>query len=289
MQLKGIDVAKWNGNINWVQAKLEGVQFAILKVINKSRQVEDAFEKNYKDAHALNIPLGVYNYSYADTVGKATLDAQKVVSILAGRKITCRVWLDVEDVCMTKLGSNIVNIVNTYKKIIESAGYEFGIYTGLSFYNSYFKPYSNYISCPFWIARYPSKYDMWFDANPNDKYKPSILHPLWGWQYTSKGKMLGISGDIDFDIMYANVSLVTSKPLNPYKEPTTTLYKGKLLMSKNDVMWLQYELNEMGYGLVIDGKFGKNTDAALRDAQKRLKLVVDGKCGSKTITALKLV
>ena len=74
--LKGIDVAKWNGTINWTRVKYAGVDFAILKVIDKTGNTEGAFERNYAGATAHGIAVGVYNYSYATTVQKAREDAQ---------------------------------------------------------------------------------------------------------------------------------------------------------------------------------------------------------------------
>ena len=74
---------------------------------------------------------------------------------------------------------------------------------------------------------------------------------------------------------------------NPYQEPDYTLYRYRIGMKKEHVRWLQYELNELGYGLTVEGAFGKATDMVLKDAQKRLGLVVDGKCGQATRAKLK--
>lgn len=289
--LRGIDVAKWNGTINWTRVKYAGVDFAILKVIDKTGNTEGAFERNYAGATAHGIAVGVYNYSYATTVQKAREDAQRVIGALRGRKLQCKIWLDVEDNCQKKLGKTLVNIINAYKAAIEAAGYEFGVYTGLSFYNSYIKPYAAQISCQFWIARYPSTKTMQITDNPAASKKPAILHPLWGWQWTSTGSVPGITGNADMNIMYAELDSETGQAVagNPYQEPDYTLYRYRIGMKKEYVSWLQFELNELGYGLTVDGVFGKATDAALKDAQKRLGLVVDGKCGQATRAKLKSV
>lgn len=290
--MKGIDVAKWQGTISWPKVKGAGVQFAILKIIDKSGNTEGAFERNYSGATGQDIPIGVYNYSYATTVDKAQADAAKVVRALAGRKLQCKVWLDVEDVCQQGLGRRLIDIINAYKAVIETAGYEFGVYTGLSFYNSYIKPYAARMNCPFWIARYPSGSRMQLSANPAPSKKPSVQHPLWGWQYSSTGSIPGINGNVDLNIMYAAFDTENggqTAAANPYQEPTYLLYRYRPLMAKEYVCWLQYELNEMGYGLAVDGLFGKATDAALRDAQKRMGVAVDGKCGPATKSALKKV
>lgn len=288
---KGIDVAKWQGTIDWNKVRAAGVEFAIIKVIDKSGKTEGAFECNYTGATYVGLPIGVYNYSYATTVSKAQSDARKVLEALNGRQLQCKVWLDVEDSCQKGLGRQLIDIINAYKTIIEGAGYEFGVYTGLSFYNSYIRPYAALISCPFWVARYPSSQTLTINSNPATTKKPSIVHPLWGWQFSSKGSVPGIGGNVDLNIMYADIGADSGQATakNPYTEPSYTLYRYRIGMSKEYVCWLQYELNELGYGLVADGIFGKATDKALRDAQKQFGIVVDGKCGPITKIKLKTI
>ena len=202
--MKGIDVAKWNGIIDWKKVKAAGVKFAVLKAINKSNKKEDALDRNYAGATAQGLPLDVYNYLYTTTEAMAQEAAQAVVNALAGRKVG-KVWADAEDACLKNKGILLIRILNTYKSVIEAAGYEFGVYTGLSFYNSYIKPYKDYIDCDFWIARYPSTKDMTIDMDPIASKKPVICHNLWGWQHSSRGRVPGISGYVDLDICYTMV------------------------------------------------------------------------------------
>lgn len=203
--MKGIDVAKWNGNIDWNKVKAAGVEFAVLKVINKSNKTEEAFVRNYAGAAAEGFPIDVYNYLYTITETAARTAARAVVNTLAGRKVG-KVWADAEDACLKNKGIQLIRILNTYKAVIEAAGYEFGVYTGLSFYNSYIKPYKAYIDCDFWIARYPSTKDMTITMDPPASKKPAICHNLWGWQHSSRGKVPGISGYVDMDICYTKVT-----------------------------------------------------------------------------------
>lgn len=203
--VKGIDVAQWQGEIDWRSVKNSGVQFAILKVINKSNKVEKSFERNYRECKNHGIPVGVYNYSYATNVLEAVEAAKAVVKVLAKRKVAYKVWLDVEDKCQQNIGHALIDIINYYQDVIEDAGYEFGVYTGLYFYNTYIKPYASEVNCDFWIARYPTSKCMTFYDMPNSAKKPSIRHNLWGWQYSSKGIVEGIVGDVDLDICYVEV------------------------------------------------------------------------------------
>lgn len=271
--MKGIDVAKWNGTIDWNRVKADGVKFAILKVINKSRKTEDAFERNYDGAIKNGIPLDVYNYSYATDVQTAILDAKIVVDTIKGKKIEY-VWMDVEDNCQKNLGIKLINMIAAYQEVIEKAGYKFGVYTGLSFYNSYIKPYASHIKCPFWIARYNKGYtEMDFDEQPLESKKPSILHTLWGWQYTSSGKVDGINGNVDLNIKYTS-----------QKEDFPIL---RVRSNNVYVKYLQEKLNSLGYYKgKIDCVFGNQTKSAVEHFQKVNGLKVDGIVGNNTWSKL---
>ena len=94
--MKGIDVAKRNGVIDWAKVKKAGVEFAVLKVIDKSNKTEASFVRNYAGASAQGLPLDVYNYLYTTTEAAAREAAKAVVNALAGRKIG-KVWADAED------------------------------------------------------------------------------------------------------------------------------------------------------------------------------------------------
>lgn len=276
--MKGIDVAKWNGIIDWKKVKESGVEFVILKAVNKQCRKEDAFERNYNGAISQSLTVDVYNYSYALTVEKAVSDAKTVLSVIAGKKIGT-VWLDVEDKSQMNLGMTLIDIINAYKNIIESAGYKFGVYTGLSFYNSFIKPFHTFVDCPFWIARYPSKAQMDFTDMPQEDKKPSILHPLWGWQYTPTGKVNGIYGNVDLSLTYD----FAEKEENS-EETRKTIRFGD---SGSDVVYLQQRLTSRGYGVgAIDGKFGNKTLEAVKAFQAENNLTVDGIVGINTWNAL---
>lgn len=276
--MKGIDVAKWNGVIDWWKVKDSGVEFAILKAINKQCKKEDAFEGNYQCAAAQGLPVDVYNYSYALTVDKAVSDAKAVLSVINGKKIGT-VWLDIEDKSQINLGMTLIDIINAYKNEIESAGYKFGVYTGLSFYNSFIKPYHTMVDCPFWIARYPSKAQMDFADMPQEDKKPSILHTLWGWQYTSTGRVDGISGNVDLSVTYD----LAEKEEESDGDRKTIKFGDYGI----HVVYLQQRLTAKGYGVgAIDGKFGNKTLEAVKAFQAENNLTVDGIVGINTWNAL---
>ena len=94
--LKGIDVSAYNGTIDWGTVAAYGMDFAILRITEKSNVVDSSFERNYKGCIDNHIPVGVYKYSYALNVSEIQEEARKVLSTLNGRKLNLPVWLDLE-------------------------------------------------------------------------------------------------------------------------------------------------------------------------------------------------
>jgi GH25 family lysozyme M1 (1,4-beta-N-acetylmuramidase) len=285
-----IDVSAYNGVIDWKKVKAAGVEGAILKVIRRDLNPDKQFVSNWNGCEAVDMPLaGVYNYSYATTAAKARTDAQKVLSILNGRK--AKVWMDVEDACLKGKGKTLIAIINAYGDVIKAAGYEFGVYTGLSFYNSYIKPWAGYLKHGFWIARYPSTRTRTIKQLPDVKKQPAILHVLEGWQWSSAGSVPGINGKVDLNIWYGKIP--AKEPVgNPYPVPERVIYIPKIgpKMSGNDVKWIQYHLIRLGFLPAknskgksnIDGIYGKDTKNAVLAAQKHYGIKEDGIVGART-------
>lgn len=271
MAYKGIDVSSYQGNIDWSKVKWAGVQFAILKIIRRDLNPDKTFEANWKGCTDVGMPIqGVYNYSYATTVDKAKTDAQRVIEVLNGRKTF--VWLDVEDKCQQGLGQTLIDIINTYQSVIKSAGLNFGVYTGLSFYNQYITPYANQINCPFWIARYPSTKGMSIGDEPNSAKKPVIQHPLYGWQYSSAFTCSGLNNSTDASLLYVELGKGDGIENNPAPTATPTpiatpvknnAWKGneEYYLDNDDVRKWQHAMN-IGFDtneLKEDGRFGVNS------------------------------
>ncbi len=264
--LKGIDVSSYQDTIDWSKVKWAGIQFAILKIIRKDLNPDKTFEQNWKGCTDAGMPIqGVYNYSYATTADKAKTDAQKVIDTLNGRKTF--VWLDIEDKCQQNIGQTLIDIINTYQSVIKGAGLEFGVYTGLSFYNSYILPYVDQINCPFWIARYPSTKGMTIGDDPSESKKPAIQHRLYGWQYTSAFTCSGLNNSTDANILYTDLNANDGITQNP--APVTPVqtqdesWKGNTAyyLDNSNVKAWQHAMN-VGFDtneLKEDGKFGNNS------------------------------
>ena len=200
---KGIDVSDNQGAIDWGQVAASGVQFAILRSVRRSGKADYQFAANLAGCQQHGIPVAVYKYTYATTAAQAQQEARQVVGLLQSHGLTgTMVWWDVEDASLKALGeSELTDLIGIAQAEIEAAGYRFGLYTGLYVYKEAWFDF-NAFACPLWIARYPSTAQKTWADSPSDRYKPSVGRAIWGWQWTSNGRLLGISGAVDFDICY---------------------------------------------------------------------------------------
>lgn len=197
--IHGIDVAKWQGTIDWKKVKKTGVEFAILKVTQKNNTVEGAFEKNFKGCLEENIKVGCYRYVYATNAVEAKAEANAIVKVLNKRQMPVGVWLDMEDASIRKLGKQkLWEIIAEETKILRAAGYSVGIYCNKDWYDNVLSGKDLAAEFPFWIARYPSS----DDGTIKEALNPKGLKHCTAWQYSSKGKVNGIKGFVDMDVVY---------------------------------------------------------------------------------------
>ena len=187
MKIKGIDVSKHNGIIDWKKVKAGGVEFAILRIgYGGSAPVKDErFEENYKNAGANGIKVGVYLYSYADSESDLIKEYESVIKWLEGRHLDLPVYYDVEDKKMSGLSKSVLsNYVKTFCDKIENAGYWAGIYANKNWLET--KLDMNKLNrFTVWLAQWSS----------NPTYQGS-----YGlWQYTSDGSVNGINGRVDMN------------------------------------------------------------------------------------------
>lgn len=211
----GIDVAQWQGNIDWSKVKKD---FAILKVTKKDNTIEPKFLVNYKGAIANGIPVGVYRYVYAKNTTQAKAEADAIVKALLGLQITCGVWLDMEDASIKKLGKNtLTNIINVMANTIKASGLNVGIYCNRDWFLNVLDGATLSKIYPFWIARYPLRDTGVFNANSTISPKAYAK----AWQYSQKGKVNGIVGDVDMDVMFDD-ALIGALPTTSVQ--TSTYY-----------------------------------------------------------------
>lgn len=203
MEIKGIDVSSYQGKPDWAKVKKAGINFAILRIHQKNGP-DSSFEHNYKGCRTNAIAAGGYKYSYALTEAQALEEAEETLAVLAGRGLDFPVFYDLEWEKQRKLGKAAVEkIAETFLNRIKKAGYKVGIYCNVDWYqNVLTTKLKNY---DLWLARYPADDDGTVQAR---------LRPTAGigWQYSSKGKVAGISGNVDMNVFYKDYTEERKNP-----------------------------------------------------------------------------
>ena len=210
-EYKGIDVSSWQGKPDWTKVKKSGIEFAILRIHQKNGP-DTSFEHNYKGCKANAIPIGGYKYSYALTPAQALEEAEDTLSVLAGRGLDFPVFYDLEWNSQRKLGSvAIEKIAETFLNRIKKAGYKVGIYCNMDWHQKVLT--EKLRKYDLWIARYPAD----DNGTIQERLRPDIGV---GWQHSSKGKVSGISGNVDMNVFYKNYTEDKEKKVDKLKEFT---------------------------------------------------------------------
>ena len=203
---RGIDVSRYNGNIDWDSVSNSNIDFAIIRAgstnINGEILYKDSkFESNYSGAKDSGIKVGAYYYCGAYTEEGFKSNAYDFVELLDGKSFDLPVYIDLEQATkQTALGKQkLTEYALSALEIIRDAGYEAGVYANLNWYRNYIdasrireEGYS------IWMAQYPSgKYAV--DPGKYDKSSSCDI-----WQYSSLGKVNGIKNWVDVNVAYVD-------------------------------------------------------------------------------------
>lgn len=226
----GIDVSDNQGYIDWKKVKAAGVEFAILRSTRGSGSPDKQLASNIKGCLENEMPMEFYKYMYALSNSEAKKEAQRVVEVLKqygiGASEDTVIWADIEYNKQLALGKRAVwEIYDNFKEIILNSGYGFGLYMGKYAYENQFN--GALIDDKLWLARYyAGNTVMQFGALPDESKKPAVavgsMSELNGWQYTSRGRVSGINGNVDLNIRYADCGSVKVDP-EYYNTPEFTL------------------------------------------------------------------
>lgn len=196
--MKGIDVSVHNGKIDWKKVKSDGIEFAMIRAGygNVPSQKDKRFEENYSGATAAGVKVGVYWFSYAYNTKMAEEEAEVCLSILDGRTLDMPIAFDFEYDSVryaAKKGITVTSklateIAAAFTEKIRASGYDSMIYTNYDYISRYYdltKLSDSYL----WLA-------VWSDN------RPKRAHSMW--QYSAKGYVNGISGNVDMNYCYEN-------------------------------------------------------------------------------------
>lgn len=189
----GIDVSKWQGDIDFSKLKSAGVEFVIIRIgsstgINGENFIDSKFIQNIKNANSVGIPVGVYFYSYANSVDKAISDAKWIIENIKDYKVELPIAFDWEN-----WGSfntyelsffGLTNMAKGFMDTVKDAGYDAMLYSSKTYLENIWMS----VDYPVWLAHYTK----------NTNYAGDYSY----WQICSNGRVDGINGDVDIDIRY---------------------------------------------------------------------------------------
>lgn len=189
----GIDVSRWQEDVDWNRVKQEGVNYSIVRIgygwENLEKNKDAYFEANYASCVRNGIPIGVYTYSYARNVNEAIQEAKAVLHWLNGRKIDLPVFYDVEDDSQKSVDkATMTAMIDAFCTTIKNGGYNAGIYS-----------YKNWLSERIDMSQLQYKYDVWV-AQYNNECTYNGRYDIW--QYTSENYISGIKGKVDCNWFY---------------------------------------------------------------------------------------
>ena len=311
MSKKGIDVSEFQGKIDWEKVKNAGIEFAILRCgygMDFSNQDDVEYERNANECERLGIPYGVYLMSYANTVEKARSEAEHVLRLIEGRKISLGVWYDIEDNGTSGAinKETLTNIINTFCNTIKNAGHRVGVYASLNWLENKIEKTikDNY---DIWVAQYYSKCE----------YEGKYIM----WQHTSSGKVNGISTNVDMNILYEDLPVINNNDNNNSKTNNSEIVKSLQKALNKDyncgldvdgiigplttkavnnnmvrnftvgefAKWVQERLIAKGYSLNefgVDGRYGNESEKKVKEFQANCGIDVDGIVGINTVNRL---
>lgn len=192
--MKGIDVSKHNGNVNWSHVKADGVKFAIIRAGygKEISQKDPQFENNYAGCKSNGVPVGAYWYSYAMSETEARQEAAVCLQVLKGKTFEFPIYYDIEEKKQFALGkAKCSAIAKAFLETLENAGYWVGIYSSKYFLSTYFTDEirTNYAV---WVAQYNARC--------------TYCGQYGIWQKSSTGKVYGVSGNVDMNECFIDYS-----------------------------------------------------------------------------------
>ena len=193
----GIDVSKWNGEIDWDKVKNSGIDYAIIRAgyrgsVTGSIVVDPYFYTNIQGAKISNLECGVYFFTQAVNEVEAVEEASAVIQLLGDYKLDFPIYIDTEGAggngradMLDKQTRTLV--CEAFCRTIENAGYTAGVYASRNWLNNNIDT-ERLEKYQIWLAEYRSVplYQGYYNM----------------WQYTSKGNVDGIDGNVDLDISY---------------------------------------------------------------------------------------
>ena len=207
MSIKGLDVSKFQGEVDWERVKAAGYQFAMLRAGYGFSTVDEQFRRNASECSRIGLPFGAYWFCYAVSPEAAVQEADGCINTISGYQLDYPVCYDIEQASADYAAGQGVQytpglarqLVQSFCDRVESYGYFAMFYSNRNFLDTYLG------------EALAARYALWY-ARYTDTFDGTDCGM---WQYTSQGSVPGISGSVDLDLSYVDYpSVIRSAGLN---------------------------------------------------------------------------
>ncbi len=194
----GVDVSKWQGSIDWKKVSKTGIDFAMIRSSYGSYHVDETLKTNVAGCEKYNIPYGFYHYTYAKSVSEAKTEAKFFLKTIKKYSPEYPIVLDIEESFYSSMTQKqVTDIIVAFMNEIENAGYYGTVYS----YANFFTNHTN--------MNKVKKYNVWVASwGDEDKLNQHYDYQYGMWQYTDKGTLNGIQGDVDLNYAYKDFATI---------------------------------------------------------------------------------
>lgn len=203
-----VDISEFQQGINFNKMKNDGIKAVIIRAGygREASQKDSMFESHYRNAKAAGLKIGVYWYSYADSVDDAEKEARARLACIGGKALDMPVYYDMEDNFQTHLSKpTLTAIAEHFCNTVKANGYKVGVYANLNWFTNYLD-----------YNRLKNKYSIWL-AQYNDRAELDCDI----WQNSSTGRVSGYNGRLDTNVIY-NEDIFSGKSDTKVEKPTLT-------------------------------------------------------------------
>lgn len=272
MKVTAIDVSYCQTGVDYNKVKNRGIDAVIIRAGfgKETYQKDSEFETHYRNAKKAGLAVGVYWYSYAYSVAEAKQEAKVCLACIKGKTLELPVYYDLEESGQTRLGmSALTNIAIAFCDAIKSGGYRAGVYSNLNWLNNHLD-----------YERLRSKYSIWLAQWSSSPSKSCDI-----WQNADNGRINGISGNVDTDVIINN-NIIKKSSTGDEEEMikygahnTATLAFKKLLITLYNMGIIKTKVDN-------SNGFGDGTLKAVKEAQRAGNITANGVVNEKTVNVI---
>lgn len=249
MQLKGVDVSRYQGDINWAAVAADGISFAMIKALQGANAIDKMFSTNAEGAAAAGLPFGIYVYSKAKDVQGAEAEAQAALELAADYRLQYPIAFDFEAKHFLLMESSLRGeIINAFCSAIKKAGYLPMLYSNKDWLLNVI-PNECAKNWDVWLAQWR-------------KTAPDYAGAYTMWQY-GRGEVAGVSGKVDMDICFVDYPSVIDAARPVHFAVTTPRLRGDAVLQMQKALSAANYKDQFGDPIIPDGIWGAKSQTAL--------------------------